>query len=135
MPTLLSVALENHPGSLAEALEILARAEINIEAIEAEAGGEFGTLRLWVDKPKFGAELLRQDGYDVVEVNAVVVSIPNRHGELAKLSRRLADAKVNILSLFGTSSATSSEARVLLRVDQVDAAQALLGNAVLKIEH
>lgn len=126
MSIVLSVALENHPGSLADILEILAKAEINVDAIEAEAQGDFGTVRLLTNKPKLAAELLRQDGYDVVEAEGIELTIPNKYGELAKIARRLADNKVNVVSLFGTSPPAGATGRLLLRVNNTAAAQKLL---------
>lgn len=127
MATILNVALENHPGSMADILEILSRAEVNVDAIEAEAQGDFGTVRLFVNKPKYAAELLRQDGYDVVEAEVTELLLPNTHGELARLARRLADASVNVVSLFGTSAPGARDGRLLLRVNDAAAARKALG--------
>lgn len=121
------MALENHPGSMADILEILSRAEINVEAIEAEAQGDFGTIRLLCGKPALAADLLRQDGYDVVEADGIELVLPNRYGELARLARKLADSKVNVVSLFGTSTPGSPEGRLLLRVNDAAAARKALG--------
>ena len=85
MVTILNVAVENHPGSLAEILEILARAEINLDALEAEAMGDFGTAHIVCAKPRLAGELLRQDGYDVVEAEAIELMVPNKYGELQKV--------------------------------------------------
>ncbi|MBI2077415.1 MAG: ACT domain-containing protein [Euryarchaeota archaeon] len=100
MVAVLNVALQNHPGSLAEVLEILARAEINVDAIEAEAQGDFGTVRLLTSKPRLATDLLKQDGYDVV---------------------------INVVSLFGTSPDGPANGRLLLRVNDTKAARKVLG--------
>ncbi|HLE46886.1 MAG TPA: ACT domain-containing protein, partial [Candidatus Thermoplasmatota archaeon] len=117
MVTVLNVVLQNHPGSLAEVLEIMARAEINVDAIEAEAQGDFGTVRLLTSKPKLAGELLRQDGYEVVEAEALQLMLPNKYGELARLAKKLADSNVNVVSLFGTSPNGPNDGRLVLRVN------------------
>ena len=129
MVKILNVALENHPGSLAEILDILARAEINVDALEAEAQGDFGTVRLFTAKPDLAAQLLRQDGYDVVESDVLEIILPNRYGELVRLARRLAEGHVNVVSLFGTSPPGGGDGRFLLRVNNADAARKVLGLA------
>lgn len=127
MVTILNVALQNHPGSLAEVLEIMARAEINVDAIEAEAQGDFGTVRLLTSKPRLATDLLKQDGYDVVEAEGVQLMLPNKYGELARLAKKLADANINVVSLFGTSPEGPANGRLLLRVNDTKAARKVLG--------
>lgn len=128
MVVVLNVALQNHPGSLAEVLEILARAEINVDALDADALGDFGTIHLLTNKPRLSRELLEQDGYNVVEAEAIEITLPNRYGELAKLAQKLAAAKVNVVSLFGTSPPAGGEGRLILRVNDVAVAKRALGS-------
>lgn len=127
MTVVLNVALQNHPGSLSEVLTILSKAEINVDAIDADAHGDFGTVHLLTNKPKLARELLEQDGYNVVEADAIEITIPNRYGELAKVADTLAHANVNVVSLFGTSPIAGGEGRVVLRVNDAKAARAALG--------
>ena len=128
MVTILNVALENHPGSLAEVLEILARAEINVDALEAEAQGDFGTAHIVCAKPRLAGELLRQDGYDVVEAEALELLVENKHGEVQKICHRLASNGVNVVSIFGTTPPASGvSARIIVRVNNVPKAKELLG--------
>jgi hypothetical protein len=127
MVVVLNVALQNHPGSLAEVLSILSRAEINVDALDADAHGDFGTIHLLTNKPKLARELLEQDGYNVVEAEAIELTVPNKYGELAKLAERLAKAKVNVVSLFGTSPLGGGEGRLILRVNDVKAGKKALG--------
>jgi hypothetical protein len=134
MAKILNVALENHPGSMADILEIMARAEINLDAVHAEAQGDFGTVRLFTNKPQLAAELLRQDGYDVVEAEVLELILPNRYGEVARVARKLAEGNVNIVNLFGTSVPGAKEGRVMLRVNNVEAARKILGLPATKPE-
>lgn len=126
MTTILSVALKNHPGSLAEVLEILAKEKINVEAVEAEAMGDFAAVHLFVSDPKRGTRFLREQGYDLVEAEAIEVDLPDNPGQLAKIARRLADADVNIVSLYGTTPAKDGTARLMLRVNKSEQARKLL---------
>lgn len=127
MSTLISVSLENHPGSLAEVCEALATAKINIEAVEAEAQGDFATARFLVSDHVAATRLLRSKGLDVVTADVVELTVPNRPGELARIARQLATAKINIVSLFGSTGSKTGEGRILLRTPDIEAAKKVLG--------
>jgi len=126
MPKILSVALENHPGSLADILELLASQKFNVEAVEAEAQGDFGSARLLVsDSPK-AVKLLKSKGFDVIEAEAIELRLDDSPGQLAKSMRALAEAGVNVVSLFGTTPPQGDSGRLLLRVNNPDAAKKAL---------
>ena len=127
MVIILSVALENHPGSLADILDRLASTGANIEAVEAEALGDFGNVRVLTPDAAKAAKALREAGFDVVEAEALELRVANRPGELAKTARKLAEAKVNVVSLFGTTPGSTGDGRLLLRVNNVPAAKKALG--------
>ena len=128
MVIILNVALENHPGSLAEVLEIVSRAEINVDALEAEAMGDFGMAHILCGKPKLAGELLRQDGYDVVEAEALELIVANKYGEVQKICEKLAGNGVNVVSIFGTMPLPpATSGRVIVRVNDVKKAKAVLG--------
>lgn len=127
MVTILSVSLENHPGSLSDVLAVLGSNSINIHAVEAQAMGDFGGVRLQVADPKKAGKLLREQGFDVVEADAIELMLPNQAGVLADVARKLAAAKINIVSLWGTTPvAGSGQGRIMLRVNDADAARKLL---------
>lgn len=129
MTTILSVSLPNHPGSLADVLEHVAQAGINVHAVEAEALGDFGAVHLETSDSSRAAEALRAKGYNVIQAEALELRLPNEPGELAKVARRLADANVNIVSLYGTMPVGDGEGRILLRVNRSEAARKALGVA------
>lgn len=128
MVTVLSVSLENHPGSLSDVLAVLGSNGINIHAVEAQAMGDFGGVRLQVADAAKAGKLLRDQGFDVVEADALELTLPNQPGVLADLARRLAAEKINVVSLWGTTPvAGSGQGRILLRVNDPVAARKLLG--------
>lgn len=130
MPTVLALSLENHPGALAELLEEVAEKKINVIAIEAEAQGDFGSVRILTDDPAKAADVLRESGYDVIEAEAIVIEMPNEPGELAKIARKLADGDINVVSLFGSApKVKGGKTQILLRVANSPKARKLLGVA------
>lgn len=127
MTVILSVALENHPGALAQLLNDISDANVNIHAVEAQAMGDFGGVRLQVADPKRTAEVLRKKGYDVLEAEVIELALPNKPGVLAKVVKQLADANVNIVSLFGTTPVgATGTGRLMLRVNKPEVARRIL---------
>lgn len=102
----LKVTLENRPGTLADLSEALGRAGVNIEGIAGFArevrGGEdreFVThiAHILVDDATPAKKALVNAGIKIEEEReALVIDIRDRPGELAAVTRRLADAGVNI---------------------------------------
>jgi hypothetical protein len=90
----LTIALENHPGALAEMGEALGRAGISIEG-----GGVFDGVAhfLFADGEVARATLLAA-GIRVLAVRDVLIQRlrQGEPGQLGKIARRMADAGVNI---------------------------------------
>ena len=93
------IPVKNAPGTLASVSETLARAEVNIEFIEARVLGEHGVVVLRVDRYDAALRSLRDAGYRAVTEDALVLDLENRPGSLAEVARRLADARIGIRSL------------------------------------
>ena len=120
------VFLENRPGALAELADLLAAAEVNIEAILLEGSVDFGNVRLHLSNPRKAEKALKDAGYQYRKGEAILLQLPNEPGALADVAKKLAKAKVNIDSLFGTTAPGSNQAEfVLLVSDEAKARKAL----------
>lgn len=122
----LVVLLENRPGALAELTEVLAEAEVNIEAILLEGSVDFGNVRLHVNPQRKAEKALRDAGYQYKVGETLNVELPNEPGQLAEITRKLAKAKVNIEMLFGTT-AGNQKPELILMVDDAAKAKKALG--------
>ena len=94
------VAMENRPGRLASLTEALADAGVNIEALTAYGYDGEASVRLIVSDSTVAARVLGEAGLQYDERTVLTVHLPHRPGELAKLTRSLADAGVNIDALY-----------------------------------
>ncbi|MCL1835454.1 MAG: acetolactate synthase [Oscillospiraceae bacterium] len=92
----LSVFLENKPGKLAEALESLAAAGIDLRALSLADSENFGILRIIVDKPARALKILQDEGYGVELVDVIPVAVDDEPGKFAAALRVLADAGVAV---------------------------------------
>jgi len=123
--TQIVVLLENHPGALADLASVIAEAGVNIEAILLEGSVDFGMVRLHVDSPRKAEKALKDGGYQYRTGEAITLKLPNKPGQLADVCAKLAKAKINIDSLFGTTSGSGSPELVIMVDDEAKARKAL----------
>ncbi|MHB8586205.1 MAG: ACT domain-containing protein [Thermoplasmatota archaeon] len=124
----LVVLIENRPGALSELSSVLGRAGVNITAIMLEGSLEFGTARVHVDNVRAGQDALTEAGFQVTVGDVIVLDLPNKPGELARVCDALSHSKVNIECIFGTTSKTTSP-QIILKVSDSERAKKALGIA------
>ena len=122
----LSVFVENKPGKLVEALEILAQAGIDLRALSLADTSDFGILRLIVDKPAEALGALQDAGFLVKSSNVIPVSVGDKPGGLAAILRVLANAGIDVEYTYAFVSHEKDRAYVILRVNDNDAAVKVL---------
>ncbi|HEX6946561.1 MAG TPA: ACT domain-containing protein [Acidimicrobiia bacterium] len=111
------VAMENRPGRLAALTEALADAGVNIEALTAYGFDGEATVRLIVSDQAVTARILEDAGLHYDERVVLTAHLPHRPGELARLTRSLADAGVNIDALYVLKTSVDG-IELALSVDQ-----------------
>lgn len=111
------VDMENRPGRLASLTEALAAFDVNIEALTAYGNNGDGTVRLITSDAPTTRRVLDEAALNFDEHTVLAVSIPHRPGELARLTRSLADAGVNIDAMY-VLRANSDGIELAISVDQ-----------------
>jgi hypothetical protein len=124
--TQLVLSLESKPGVLSKVARTLADAGVNIDALSAPEITGRGKIRLVVSDPERAKEALRGAKYRPAEEVALSVTLENRPGALAAVAETLASARVNIKSIYATTTGAGT-ATVVLTVSNVDKAQSALG--------
>ncbi len=94
METEFSVKLPNRPGELARLTETLHKGGVNIRTVSTEPKAE--VVRLVTDQPTKSREALKRADMEFSERNLLVAKLEDRPGELARISRVLADEGINI---------------------------------------
>ena len=122
----LSVFVENQPGKLAEALETLAGANIDLRALSLADTADFGILRAIVDDPDQALDVLSKAGFLVKTNMVLAVVVGDKPGGLAGVVRILAEAGVDIEYTYAFVAHSKDKAYVILRVDNNDAAIKIL---------
>jgi hypothetical protein len=120
-----TVRMANRPGMLAALTERLTTAGINIEALAAFGLGEEGRIRMMVDDAATTRSVLRIADIPFEEREVLTTNLDPRPGALADVTRRLADAQVNIDAMYLLhSSAEGME--FAIAVDDPDRARSRL---------
>jgi hypothetical protein len=116
----LTVILEDRPGTLADMGEALGVAGINIEGLCGFPCEGKGTLHILVDDAAAARRALKEVGLEVRgERQVLVLEIEDRPGALGELSRRIANAGVNIDLLY-----LAANSRLVIGADDLDKARA-----------
>lgn len=115
------VDMENRPGRLATLTEALAAFDVNIEALTAYGHDGEGTVRLITSDAPTTRRVLDEAALSFEEHTVLAVSLPHRPGELARMTRSLADAGVNIDALY-VLRANSDGIDLAISVDQPESA-------------
>lgn len=95
-----TIRLANRPGMLAELAQLLGQAGVNIEALAAFGHGEDGQVRIIVDNADTTRRTFQAAGISLDEREVITTILPDRPGELARMTRELADGGVNIDAMY-----------------------------------
>jgi len=115
------VHMEHRPGQLATLAEALADVGVNIEALSAYGQNADGTVRFVADDAITTRRVLSEASLHYEEHTALTSHMPHRPGELARLTRSLADSGVNIEALY-VLRADVDGIEIALVVDQPESA-------------
>lgn len=117
------ITIQNKPGQIAMIAELLSRNSINIKGISTELWNKKGIVNLITDDENTTRHTLSAEGLEFKEKEVLEITLPDQPGELAKMTRLLARAGVNIESIFmlGGSSVT-----VAIAVDDMEKAREAL---------
>lgn len=98
----LTIFLENRPGRIKSISDVLLENNLNIWAFTIQDRGEFGLMKLIVDKPQTAQLVLADRGFAVVlkEVLAVTAQA-DKPGNLERLTSALLEKGVNIKDVSG----------------------------------
>jgi len=114
---------EDKPGAFARAAEALGRAGVNIEGVTEVKG----TVHFLVGDAGSARKALEGSGFKIQgERDVLVLEIADRPGELARITRKIADAGVNLEAVY-----LATRTRVVISAsDLTKARQALAGASI-----
>ena len=122
----LSVFLANKPGMLADVCDELAKAEINIFALTISDTADHSVVRMVVSDHEKALQIFEERGVLTVESKVLLIENNNKPGSLAKISKKLAKAKINIEYAYLATGPSAKTGLLVLRVDDTKKALKVL---------
>lgn len=125
----LSVFIENRRGRLGEVLQVLKDNDVNIVSMSLADTTEYGLLRLIVNKPELGRDILLNAGFSSMLTDVLIVKVPHVSGSLQKILSVIAGNDIDIEYMYGLS-VESTDASIVVKTNALD-----LACKVLKSSH
>jgi hypothetical protein len=129
----ISVFIENRAGRLADIMDCLGQAGVNIRALSLADTADFGILRLIVNAPEKARGTLKAAGFTVSETEVIAVEVPDTPGGLASVLQALGAGGVNVEYMYAFAEKASDKAVVIFRFEDLDAAIAALLKAGVSV--
>lgn len=98
----------------------------NYQGILKESS-DFSIIRFLVDQPQKAEHLLAEAKYPVDTSQVLCVRLDNKPGQLGMVSRKLADANVNIDYVYGSVEASEGQTVFVMHVNDFENARKVLG--------
>jgi len=130
----ITILTPNKVGALADVAEALGNNGINIESISAQGFKDEGVIRIITSDEKSAMHALTKmaatkEGYEIKMGDVMVVTLPDRPGELAKIARKIARAGINISCIYELKR--DHEIQLVIKPEKLeDAALSLKKNGV-----
>lgn len=117
----LSVFIENKAGRVSEVTDVLGDAGVNIRGFSVSDTADYGIVRLVVDDPQKGHDVLKAAGFTVKENPVICLDLPDHPGGLAGVLKVVSGAGVNIEYVYSLISTY-----VVINVADIERAVSLL---------
>lgn len=94
------INIKNKPGALAAVCDVIAKGGINIKAISSEMGDSSSIIKIVTDDETATRKVLQDSRISFNEYEIIGIELIDRPGELARLTKALAEYGVNIESIY-----------------------------------
>lgn len=120
-----TVFLPNVPGALSKFVELFANEGVNIIGLASEIRDDSGVVRIAVDGDRKVSHILTGAGFTTIETPMISLELPDKPGQLLRLTKVLGENNINITTVYGTSMGGGS-GRLLLNASNTDKALEVL---------
>lgn len=128
----ISIFAENKAGRLEKITGKLKSANINIRAFTIAEAGDFGVMRMVVDKPELAHNVLHDAGFTVSETDVLGIEMSDSPGGLHEISTVLGSNAINVDYAYAFAMATH-KALLIIRVDNINNAIEVLENSDIRL--
>ena len=123
----LSVFIENRQGRLGEVLKVLKDNNVNILSLSLADTTEYGLLRIIVNDPERGCDVLLKSGFSSMLTDVLIVKVPHVAGALQTILERITEKNINIEYTYGLSVGID-DASIVMKTNELDLACEVLKN-------
>ncbi len=127
-----SAFLENKSGKMAEVLNILGEASIDISALSIADTTDFGILRLIVNDPDKAKKVLREQGFIVKTNDILAVCVEDRPGGLAAVLNLIRENNIEIDYIYAFIGKGENCAFVAMKLSDPGKAESILSQNGIK---
>jgi len=127
------VFLENRPGHLAHVTGVIAQEEINIRSVTIASAGNFGLVKLIVDRPDQAYEALKKQGLSTNLQEVLALVMEDRTGGLHSVLEAFARKGLNVKDACGFVEKPGEKAVLILEVEDLEAARGIARDAGLQV--
>jgi len=110
----LIITVNNKVGTLAEVNSVVASFGINVIAVCAYAVDNTGFIMFVSEDNDKAKELLKDKGYNVREEEVILLSLRNRPGELQAVTKKIADAGIDLTLIYGSVEKKGKASQIVL---------------------
>ncbi len=111
---------------LADVCDELASAKINIFALTISDTADHSVVRMVVSDHEKALQIFEERGVLTVESKVLLIENDNKPGSLARISKKLAKAKINIEYAYLATGPSAKTGLLVLRVDDTKGALKIL---------
>jgi hypothetical protein len=129
MPHQVSVFAENRPGKIERITGVLMRKNIDIRAITISDSGDYGIVKLLVDRPQEAVDALKEDGIAASLRDIVAIRVNDKQGGLHEVASILTKNDVNVEDAYGFIVERKKDAVFVFQVQDVRRTEKLLSEA------
>lgn len=133
MPYQVSVFAENKPGKIERITGVLSKNNINIRAITISDSGDYGIIKLLLDRPQDGAAILNDEGITATVKDIVAIRIKDKPGGLFEVASFLKANDINVEDAYGFMVKSHDEAVFVFQVENIKKTEKLLTDAGFKV--
>jgi hypothetical protein len=128
----ISLFAENKPGRLASVANQLKSAGVNIRAFTIAESGDFGIIRMVVDKSDYAHSVLRDAGFTVSETEVLGIEMDDIPGSMSKIAEVFGEANINLDYAYAFIT-RKQKALLIVRVNEIERAIKLLQEKNVKL--
>jgi len=121
----LSFEMSNKVGLLSEVTGAVTNANVNITAVCAYGMGKKAYFMLLTENNAKAKKALGSLKAKVEEEDVVTVELPNKIGEIQNIAKKIAEADIDIIYIYGTASTGKSSICVLKTANDNKAMRAI----------